>query len=507
MSSERRLLTGWGRTSPTAAHVVAPRSVEEIARLLADPPPRGLIARGLGRSYGDAAQDAGGVVLDCTTLPARLDIDADRGIVTASTGTSFDTLIRELLPRGWFVPVTPGTRYVTVGGAVAADIHGKNHHVAGSFGCFLLGLTLVLPGGRVVQVSDLPNETGLSLRPAGSDPKTHLEGIHGYVEHARDEPLAGTGNSPLKDPDALHGSDIPASELFWATVGGMGLTGVVVDATFRCIPVETSRMWVQTRRAANLDELLATMTASDEAFPYSVAWIDLLARGSSLGRGVITHGRHAAVDELPAKMRRDPLRFDARPRLTAPPWAPSGLLNAVSVRAFNEWWYRKACFPGGRSHTAIQSIPAFFHPLDGVDGWNRLYGNRGFVQYQFVVPFDAEDTLRSIVADLAAMRVPSFLAVLKRFGSRNPAPLSFPQPGWTLALDIPVGDRRLPGLLRDFDTRVAEAGGRVYLAKDSRLSADMMAAMYPELDAWRAVRSRIDPHGVLRSDLARRLDL
>ena len=430
-----------------------PRSADEVAALLAAPPPRGVIARGLGRSYGDAAQDAGGLVLDCTGLAPELTIDTERGIVTASAGLSIDRLLRDLVPLGWFVPVTPGTRFVTVGGAVAADVHGKNHHVDGSFGAALLGLDLVLPGGARVRVG------------------------------------------PDEDP-----------ELFWATVGGMGLTGVVTSATFRCLPVETSRMRVDTERAANLDDALAVMTATDDEYHYTVAWIDLVARGAATGRSVLTRGRHARLDELPARAQSDPLRFDPRPRLAAPPWAPSGLLNPLTVRAFNEVWFRRA--PGGAGRRGqIQPLAGFFHPLDGVVGWNRLYGGRGFVQYQFVVPFSGVEALRSIVSDLSAAGVASFLAVLKRFGPGNAGHLSFPVEGWTLALDVPLGDPRLPAMLRDFDTRVAAAGGRVYLAKDATLDATLVGTMYPRLDAWRQVRARVDPDGVLRSDLARRLEL
>lgn len=449
--SEVRLLTGWGRTAPTAARVARPRTAAEVAELLASPPPRGLIARGLGRSYGDAAQDAGGLVLDCTALAPSLRIDPAGGTVTCSAGMSLDRLMRDLLPLGWFVPVTPGTRHITVGGAVAADVHGKNHHADGSFGNALLSLTLVLPGGSVVTVS------------------------------------------PDDDP-----------ELFWATVGGIGLTGVVTEATFRCIPVETSRMLVDTQRTANLDETFAVMTETDSRYRYTVAWIDLLAQGAAMGRSVLTRGDHAPLTALRGRAARDPLGFDPRVRLSAPPWAPPGLLNRFTVQAFNEVWFRKA--PASRTGE-VQGLAAFFHPLDGVAGWNRLYGSRGFVQYQFVVPFGAEDTLRGIVSELSSARVASFLAVIKRFGPGNSGLLSFPAPGWTLALDIPNGDRRLAAMLRSFDAAVASAGGRVYLAKDATLDPAVLERMYPRLEEFRKVRARVDPDGVLRSDLARRLEL
>jgi decaprenylphospho-beta-D-ribofuranose 2-oxidase len=428
-----------------------PRTAGDVAALLASPPPRGVIARGLGRSYGDAAQDAGGLVLDCTALAPSLRIDPDAGTVTCSAGLSLDRLMRDLLPLGWFVPVTPGTRYITVGGAIAADVHGKNHHADGSFGDALLSLTLVLPGGSIVTVS------------------------------------------PSDDP-----------ELFWATVGGLGLTGVVTEATFRCIPVETSRMVVDTQRTANLDETFAVLTATDERYRYTVAWIDLLAQGPAMGRSVLTRGDHAPLSALSKRAARAPLAFAPEVRLAAPPWAPSGLLNRFTVQAFNELWFRKA--PVSRCGE-VQSLTAFFHPLDAVAGWNRLYGARGLVQYQFVVPFGAEDTLRGIVSELSSARVASFLAVLKRFGPGNGGLLSFPTAGWTLALDIPNGDRRLAAMLRSFDAAVASSGGRVYLAKDATLDPDALERMYPRLEEFRKVRARVDPDGALRSDLARRLEL
>jgi decaprenylphospho-beta-D-ribofuranose 2-oxidase len=292
-------------------------------------------------------------------------------------------------------------------------------------------------------------------------------------------------------------------ELFWGTAGGMGLTGVVGEVTMRLLRIETSMIRAENLRCPDLDSVMATMVEGDAAHRYSAAWIDCLADGASLGRSVLSRGDHASVDDLAEAQRVDPLRYDPQARLGAPPWAPNGLLNRLSIAVFNELWYRVS--PSLHGH--VESITSFFHPLDGVRGWNRLYGSRGFLQYQYVVPDAATEAVRRSIELLSEARAASFLAVLKRFGPGNPGPLSFPARGWTLALDIPCTVPGLAALLDRLDELVVEAGGRVYLAKDSRLSPELVPAMYPGLGRFAELRARVDPAGVLQSDLQRRLGL
>jgi decaprenylphospho-beta-D-ribofuranose 2-oxidase len=447
-------LTGWGRTAPTVAQVLSTPDPEVIAKAVAhaaDGGTRGVIARGLGRSYGDNAQNGGGLVIDMTGLNRIHSINSDDGLVDVDAGVNLDQLMRAALPLGLWVPVLPGTRQVTVGGAIACDIHGKNHHSAGSFGDHVRSIELLTADGDVRQLT----------------------------------------------PDG------PESELFWATVGGNGLTGIILRATIEMTPTETAYFIADGDVTASLDETIALHSDGSEAnYTYSSAWFDAISAPPKLGRAAVSRGSLARLDQLPKKLRRDPLKFEAPQLLTFPDIFPNGLANKYTFVPIGELWYRKS----GTYRGKIQNLTQFYHPLDMFGEWNRGYGKAGFAQYQFVVPTSAVDEFKSIIADIQKSGHYSFLNVFKLFGEGNQAPLSFPIPGWNVCVDFPIK----PGvgeLLGELDRRVLQFGGRVYTAKDSRVTAETFHAMYPRIDEWIAVRRKADPHGVFASDMARRLEL
>ena len=448
-AGEPTLLTGWGRTAPTLASLFRPDDADAVTEVMAGASAGGAIPRGLGRSYGDAAQNAGGRVISMLGVRAVRSFDLERGEITVGAGLSIGELGALVIPFGWFPPVLPGTSQVTIGGAIAADVHGKNHHVEGSFCDHVAAFVLLTPAGERLTVT------------------------------------------PEEDPDA-----------FAATAGGMGMTGVVTEVTVRLLPVETDRVRVDTERAHDLDDLMRRMERDDD-YHYSVAWVDCLARGRRLGRSVLMRAEHASRAEVAEGGGGGALNFSPPRALSAPPGVPSGILSTATLRAFNEAYLRRAPrLERGR----IETLNSYFRPLDGVSDWNRLYGARGLLQYQLVVPFGAEQTLRTVVERLASERTPAFLAVLKRFG-RGRGMLSFPMPGWTLTMDLPAGRVGLAPFLDELDEEVVAAGGRLYLAKDSRLRPELLDPMYPELPRWRELQARLDPRGVLRSDLARRVGL
>ena len=439
-------LRGWGGGPGTIGWLVGPDRPEAASAVLetfrSSPGVwLGVLPRGMGRSYGDAAQLAGGLVLD-TTRWKGFELDAATGTVTTAAGVTLGELLAALVPAGWMVPVVPGTQHVSVGGAIAGDIHGKNHAGAGTFGRHVAALGLLTASGEELSLA-------------------------------------------------------PGDALFDATLGGMGLTGVILWARIRLVPVSSPFLSVDTDRANDLDEALAALRAPGG--PHRVAWLDLL--GSRPGRGVVTRADHLPGSVVPSGARGT---ATVRARATVPARWPAALLRPAAVRAFNELRFRGR---PTRERGRIESIGGHMFPLDALDAWPRVYGRPGFLQYQLVVPYGAERVLEEVLAELRRARVPCYLAVLKDFGEANRAPLSFPLAGWTLALDLPRAAEGVGPALDRCDERVAGAGGRVYLSKDARLRPDTLRAMYPRLDEWRAVRDRSDPAGVWRSDLALRTRL
>jgi decaprenylphospho-beta-D-ribofuranose 2-oxidase len=392
------------------------------------------------------------LVIDMTPLNRIHHIDPDTAIVDLDGGVSLDAAMRAVLPQGLWVPVLPGTRQVTIGGAIAADIHGKNHHSHGSFGNHIVSIDLLKADGTVA-----------TLTPNGAD-----------------------------------------AELFWATVAGMGLTGIVLRARIKMKRTETAYFIADHDRTRNLDETMELLTGgSDEGYHYSMSVPDTISTGIRMGRAGFTRGSLATLDQLPPKLRRNPLRFNAPQLFTVPDIFPNGLVNGLTSRIAAELAYH--VYPKHGRGT-IQNLTQFYHPLDLLGEWNRAYGTEGFLQYQFSIPFGAEQQLADIIWTIAHSGHRSFLNVFKRMGAGNRAPLSWPHPGFMLSLDFPV-KRGIGAFFDGLDERVLDAGGRLYFAKDSRAKAHLIPQMYPRLDEWRATRAKADPSGVFMSDLARRLEL
>lgn len=441
-----RRLSGWGRYPVARCELARPRTTNAALELLQQDGGE-MIARGCGRSYGDSSLNRR-LTIGTEALDRILSFDDKCGVLICEAGLRLDDLIDTLLPRGWFPCVTPGTKFVSIGGAIAADVHGKNHHRDGSFSEFVDFIDLALGDGRVERCS-------------------------------RDE----------------------NAELFAATCGGMGLTGLIVRAGLRLRKVETT--WIRQRRNRTRD-LSATMDALHEGsdWTYSVAWIDCMSRGGSLGRGVVFLGEHAAIDELPARTRAEPLKIEASRRPGVPIDLPALALGSRAVQVFNAAYYRLQAPAEG-----LTGIDPYFYPLDGVANWNRAYGRRGFVQYQCVMPEgESREGMQRLLSAISAARTGSFLAVLKKMGNESPGALSFPMPGYTLALDFPVSEANL-GLLDRLDAILAEHRGRIYLAKDARAAADSVHSGYPRLGSFLDVRERYGLTGRFSSLQSKRLEL
>lgn len=412
----------WGRF-PRAM----PRSVEDVAWLSdikLNPHKRPILAYGLGRSYGDVCLNDGGDVLSMNHCDRILSFDRDKGLIRAEAGLSIAELLKIVVPHGWFVPVTPGTKYVTLGGALANDVHGKNHHRVGTFGCHVSQFEL--------QRSD--------------------------------------GSRSICSPNVN-------TDLFNATIGGLGLTGVITWVELQLTRIVSRMIEEESLKVSSLHDVVRVTEESDENWDYTVSWIDVTTRGAHLGKGLVLRGRFSSETDSSLKNR------SAEPRITIPFQAPSWLLSRPTIKVFNTLWYAKQFSAVHRRHVDLEP---FFYPLDAIGRWNLLYGKRGMLQYQCVVPSDGGvDSMKSILTELQRGRVSSFLAVVKKFGNIvSPGMLSFPRPGLTLTLDMPNTGQRLFDALDRCDEIVHSVGGRVYAAKDARVSGRMFRSMYPEIETF-----------------------
>lgn len=435
-------MSGWGHSSSASARACRPERLSEVSTLLNEVGPNGIIPFAAGRSYGDAALNEGGQVLLTERLNRLITFDEHTGELVCEPGVTFDDLIRTFLRRGYLPPVTPGTAYATIGGAVANDVHGKNHERAGSFGDHVSWIDLMTPDNEMRRVA----------------PRSNLE-------------------------------------LFEATIGGIGLTGIITQVCFRMQRTPSSQVRVWEQRIPDLDAFLDAFRGPSSEATYSVGWIDGLARGASLGRGLLCTAEPAPDAEPVARPKR---------AKSVPFWLPNGVVNPFSVGLFNSAYYKRipAC---GRSR--ILPLPEFLYPLDAVLNWNRIYGSRGFYQFQCVIPTAATEVgIPHLVELVSASRAASFLAVIKMLGHEGRGHLSFAMPGCTLALDFPRTQASRE-LIDNLGRITLDYGGRVYLAKDATLSAESFARMYPKLDRFRAVLEAIDPAARFNSNMARRLGI
>lgn len=431
------LTHGWGRYPKHPAQLLQPHTTQDAIQLLSQAGQ--VLGRGFGRSYGDSA--LADRLISTRQLNRLHSFDAQSGLLACAAGISLAELLGVFVPRGWFLPITPGTKFVSIGGAIASDVHGKNHHLHGCFSECVDSIQLLLADGSQMQCSR-------SERP----------------------------------------------ELFHASCGGMGLTGLIVAATLRLLRIDSAYIEQTTYKATNLEEALALFEAHSTS-TYSVAWIDCLASGAALGRSLLMLGEHA---------RDDQLALPAKSKLSVPLDMPSFLLNRFSVQVFNELYYQRI-----RQHESKQrvSYESFFYPLDGLQQWNRLYGKQGFVQYQFVIPKAAGlQGMRAILERISASHRGSFLAVLKVFGASNDNLLSFPMDGYTLALDFKM-EAGLLALLEELDRMVLAYGGRLYLAKDARMSEATFKQSQPNWQQFQEIRAQYGALGKFASLQSRRLGL
>ncbi|HEU4472164.1 MAG TPA: FAD-binding oxidoreductase [Flavisolibacter sp.] len=405
-----------------------------------------IIARGNGRCYGDASLSTNTV--STLKYDKILSFDTKAGIFECQSGLTLDRILDVIVPQGWFLPVTPGTKFITVGGAVASDVHGKNHHVDGSFSAHVLDMDVLLADGSTVTCSQSKH-----------------------------------------------------SDLFWATCGGMGLSGIITRVRFDLKKIETSYIRQKQVKARNLEEVISLFETYKD-FTYSVAWIDCLKKGDAFGRSILILGEHATLADLDEKKKKEPLKLPAKKQITFPFNLPSFALNQFTVKAFNFLYYGKNF---KREINNVVSYEPFFYPLDAILHWNRGYGKKGFVQYQFVLPLESKQGLIEILKRISDEGLGSFLAVLKVFGKQDDL-ISFPTEGYTLALDFPVRGN-LFSFLDELDEIVLRYGGRLYLSKDARMKPEIFWRSYPNAGKFLDIIKKYNPRFKIKSTQASRLNI
>lgn len=447
MKEVEKIISGWGNIPRAKTKVVQVSCEKDDIAAIKEY--SNIIPRGLGRSYADQSTNEAHFVLDIVPWKRFLHFDEEAGILECESGCSLDDIIKAYAPKGWFPMISPGTKFVTIGGAIANDVHGKAHHVDGTFINCVKSFKILLADGSIVKAS----------REVYSD-------------------------------------------LFYGAFGGLGLLGVILSAEIQLRKVETCYFTQKSIPVSNIDELLEQIDANDKLYNYSVAWVDSLAKGEHLGRGVLIVGNATKREELPPKLKQEPLKVHKNSILKVPFYMPSFTLNAVTVRTLNALLYWKQ-----KNGTGISHYDSFFYPLDMVNDWNKGYGKKGFIQYQFVVPLEnGKQSIREILYKIAHSGCNPFLNVLKKFGDNSGGILSFPKSGYTFAIDFPI-TRRLKAFTVELDRVVYEAGGRLYLGKDAYLTAEMFQKMYPEYKQFLVLKKKYDPNNVWQSDLSRRLAL
>lgn len=440
----KKQIANWGNYPVMDSQEKIFSTTEEAARYVSVQ--EGFIPRGNGRCYGDASLS--GNTISTLKYDKILSFDTEKGLLECQSGLTLDKILEVIVPKGWFLPVTPGTKFITVGGAVASDVHGKNHHVDGSFSNHILEMDVMLADGRLITCST--------------------------TDH---------------------------SDLFWATCGGMGLTGLIIRVKFDLKKIESAYIKQKQVKAQNLEEVIRLFEEYKD-YTYSVAWIDCLKKGKNFGRSILILGEHATLEELPADKKKEPLKFPAKKQITFPFNLPSFVLNQFTVKAFNFLYYGKNF---KKEINNVVSYEPFFYPLDAILHWNRGYGKKGFVQYQFVLPLESKQGLVEILNKISDKGMGSFLAVLKVFGKQDDL-ISFPTEGYTLALDFPVR-KGLFEFLDELDQVVLKYGGRLYMSKDARMQPGILQAGYKGLPEFIKIVKKYNPDSKIRSVQSERLFL